>query len=158
PAAAQAALTSYQKYLHLRKLTGTAQSATPAPGGGTRQSVPYALNASVANADDAGALHGTWSYNSKLTAYQKPNSDLWYSAWAPDAPAPNLTPSTHLAAVKVAPQVAQVSDTSGKDITSYKDAGLTTIANLIGNQAPPGQGTPGLYVEIQTAAGKPVPN
>ena len=158
PAAAQAALAGYRKYLHLSKLTGTAQTATAVSGGGTRESVAFALNATVADADGAGALHGTWSYHSKLTAYQKPNSRLWYIAWAPDVLAPNLTKSTHLAAVKVAPQVAQVSDTSGKDLTSYKDPGLTTIANLMGKQAPPGKGTPGLYVEIQTAAGKPVSN
>lgn len=158
PAVAQAALVNYQKYLHLSKLTGTAQSAAPVSGGGTRQSVTFALNAAVADAEGPGALHGTWSYNSKLTAYPKPKSNLWYIAWAPDVLAPNLTKSTHLAAVKVAPQVAEVSDTSGKDLTTYKDAGLTTIANLLGKQAPPGRGTPGLYVEIQTAAGKPVPN
>jgi len=158
PAAAQAALVSYRKYLHLRKLTGTAQGATPASGGGTRESVPFAVDATVADTDGAGALHGTWSYHSKLVAYAKPNSNLWYIAWAPDVLAPNLTTSTHLAAVKVAPQVAQVSDSSGKDITTYQDAGLTKIANLLGQQAPPGQGTPGLYVEIQTTAGKPVQN
>ncbi len=158
PAVAQAALVSYRKYLHLSKLTGTAQSAAPASGAGTRQSVTFGLNATVADADGPGALHGSWSYQSKLTAYQKPNSNLWYIAWAPDVLAPNLTTSTHLAAVKVAPQVAQVSDASGKDITSYQDAGLTNIANLMEKQAPPGRGTPGLYVEIQTAAGKPVQN
>jgi hypothetical protein len=158
PAAAQAALVNYRKYLHLRKLTGTAQSATPAPGAGTRESVPFAVNATVADADSAGALHGIWSYHSNLTAYAKPNSSLWYIAWAPNVLAPNLTKSTHVAAVKVAPQVAGVSDASGKDITSYQDAGLTTIANLMEKQAPPGRGTPGLYVEIQTTAGKPVQN
>jgi hypothetical protein len=158
PAVAQAALVNYRKYLHLRKLTGTAQSAAPASGGGTRQSVTFALNATVASADGPGALHGTWSYHSKLTAYAKPNSRLWYIAWAPDVLAPNLTTSTHLAAVKVAPQVAQVSDTSGKDITTYQDAGLTKIASLLGQQAPPGRGTPGLSVEIQSAAGKAVEN
>ena len=158
PAVAQAALGNYRKYLHLSKLTGTTQSAAPASGGGTRQSVTFALNATVASADGPGALHGTWSYHSKLTAYAKPNSSLWYIAWAPDVLAPNLTASTRLAAIKVAPQVAQVSDTGGKDLTTYQDAGLTTIANLLGKQAPPGRGTSGLYVEIQTAAGKPVAN
>jgi Penicillin binding protein transpeptidase domain len=158
PAAAQTALVNYGNYLHLRKLTGTAQSATPVPGAGTRESVPFAVNATVADTVGAGALHGTWSYHSKLTAYAKPNSNLWYIAWAPDVLAPNLTTSTHVAAVRVAPQVAGVSDASGKDITSYQDAGLTTIANLMEKQAPPGRGTPGLYVEIQTTAGKPVQN
>ncbi len=155
PALAQGALAGYRKTLHLRKLTGTAQSAAPVSGGGTRESVTFALNATVASAEGAGALHGTWSYHSKLAAYQKPNSNLWYIAWAPDVLAPNLTKTTHLAAVKVAPQVAGVSDASGNDITSYKDAGLTRIANLMEKAAPPGQGTPGLYVEIQNAAGKP---
>ena len=158
PAVAQAALINYRTYLHLSKLTGTAQSATPVPGSGTRQSVAFAVNATVADAAGAGALHGTWSYHSKLTAYAKPNSNLWYIAWAPDVLAPNLTTSTRVAAVRVAPQVTQVSDASGKDITSYQDAGLTTIANLMEKQAPPGRGTPGLYVEIQTTAGKPVQN
>ena len=158
PAAAQAALAGYRNTLHLRKLTGTAQSATAVSGGGTRESVSFALNTTVASADGPGALHGTWSYHSKLTAYQKPNSNLWYIAWAPDVLAPNLTKSTHLAAIKVAPQVAGVSDASGQDITSYKDAGLTNIANLMEKQAPPGKGTPGLYIEIQTTAGKPVAN
>ena len=35
PAIAQAALAGYRKTLHLRKLTGTAQSAAPVSGGGT---------------------------------------------------------------------------------------------------------------------------
>jgi hypothetical protein len=158
PALAQAALAGYRKTMHLRKLTGTAQSAAPVSGAGPRESVTFALNATVASGDDASALHGTWGYHSKLTAYQKPNSRLWYIAWAPDVLAPNLTKSTHLAAIKVAPQVAGVSDASGNDITSYKDAGLTNIANLLEKEAPPGKGTPGLYVEIQNTAGKPVEN
>ncbi len=36
-----------------------------------------------------------------------------------------------------------MSDASGNDITSYKDAGLTNIANLLEKKAPPGQGNPG---------------
>ncbi len=158
PAAAQAALVTYRKYLHLRKLTATVQSATAASGSGTRETAGYAINATVATSDEATALSGTWKYQASLVAYAKPNSQLWYIAWAPDVLAPNLTSSTHLAAIKVAPQVAGVSDASGNDITSYKDAGLTTIANDLEKQAPPGQGTPGLYVEIQTASGQPVQN
>jgi Penicillin binding protein transpeptidase domain len=158
PAAAQAALASYRKYLHLRKLTATVQSATAASGSGTRETAGYAINATVATSDEATALSGTWKYQASLVAYAKPNSSLWYIAWAPDVLAPNLTSSTHLAAIKVAPQVAGVSDTSGNDITSYKDAGLSTIANDLEKQAPPGQGTPGLYVEIQTASGQAVQN
>ena len=56
PAAAQAALVTYRKYLHLRKLTATVQGATAVSGGGTRESAGYAINATVATSDDAKAL------------------------------------------------------------------------------------------------------
>jgi hypothetical protein len=158
PAAAQAALVAYRSDLHLEKLTGTVQSAAVAPGSGTRESAGYTINAAVAASEGAKALSGTWSYQASLVAYAKPNSSLWYIAWAPDVLAPNLTSATHLAAVTVAPQVVGVSDASGNDITSYKDPGLTTIASLLEKKAPPGQGAPGLYVEIQTASGHAVPN
>ncbi len=161
PAAAQAALVTYGKYLHLRKLTASAQSDTVAPSGTSstpRESVGYAIKATVAASDGAKALRGTWSYQASLVAYQHRDSQLWYVAWAPDVLAPNLTASTHLAAVTVAPEVVSVNDADGKDITSYGDAGLTTIAGLLQRQAPPGQGTPGLYVQIQTASNHLVPN
>jgi hypothetical protein len=161
PSAASAALATYGKYLHLRKLTATTLSDTVAPSGTSstpRESVGYAIKATVAASDSAQALHGAWSYQGSLVAYQQKNSQLWYIAWAPDVLAPNLTASTHLAAVMVAPEVVSVNDASGNDVTSYGDAGLTTIANLLQRKAPPGQGTPGLYVEIQTAANRPVPN
>ena len=161
PSAASAALATYSKYLHLRKLTATTLSQTIAPSGTSstpRESVGYAIKATVAMSASAKALSGTWSYQASLIAYQQRNSQLWYIAWAPDVLAPNLTASTHLAAVRVAPQVVSVNDASGNDITSYGDAGLTTIANLLQRQAPPGRGTPGLYVEIQTASNRLVQN
>jgi len=158
PALAQVALTTYGKYLHLRKLTGTVQGSTAVSVNGTRGSVSYAINARVADSAAATAMSGTWTYHATLSAYQKQNSSAWYIAWTPAVLAPNLTAATHLAAFKVVPEVAGVSDASGNDITSYQDAGLTNIANLMEKQAPPGQGSPGLYVEIQTAAGKAVPN
>jgi len=161
PSAAKAALGTYSKYLHLRKLTATAQSDTVAPSGTSstpRESVGYAIKATVATSDSAKALSGTWSYDSSLVAYQQRNSQLWYIAWAPDVLAPNLTASTHLAAVMVSPQVVSVNDASGNDVTSYSDAGLTTIAGLLQRQAPSGHGTPGLYVEIHTASNHVVPN
>ena len=161
PAAATAAFASYQKYLHLRKLTAAAHSDTVTPVGTSstpRESVKYTINATVAASYGAKVLSGTWSYTASLVAYQQRNSQLWYIAWAPDVLAPNLTASTHLAAVTVAPQVVSVNDASGNDVTSYGDAGLTNIANLLQRKAPPGQGTPGLYVEIQTASNHPVQN
>jgi hypothetical protein len=158
PAVAQAALATYRQYLHLSKLTATVDGATALSASGTRASADYSISAAVATSDGAGALRGTWKYQASLVAYQKQNSQVWYIAWKPDVLAPNLTPTTHLAAVRVAPQVAAVSDASGNDLTSYRDAGLTTIANLLEKQAPPGRGSPGLYVEIQTASGKAVAN
>ena len=161
PAAASAALATYSKYLHLRKLTATALSDTVAPSGTSstpRESVGYAVKATVAASDSANALSGTWSYQASLVAYQQPNSQLWYIAWAPDVLAPNLTASTHLAAVKISPQVVSVNDASGNELTSYHDAGLTTIAGLLQSTAPPGQGTPGLYVQIETASNHLVQN
>ena len=160
-AAATAAFATYSKYLHLRKLTATTQSGTVAPSGTSstpRESVGYAIKATVAASYGAKVLSGTWSYNASLVAYQQRNSQRWYIAWKPDVLAPNLTASTHLAAVTVAPQVVSVNDASGNDVTSYSDAGLTTIANLLQRKAPPGRGTPGLYVEIQTASNHLVPN
>ncbi len=161
PAAAAAALATYSKYLHLKKLTATALSDTVAPSGTSstpRESVGYAIKAIVAASASANALSGTWSYQASLVTYQQPNSQLWYIAWAPDVLAPNLTASTHLAAVKVSPQVVSVNDASGNDLTSYHDAGLTTIAGLLQGKAPPGQGTPGLYVQIETASNHLVQN
>ncbi|HZR51812.1 MAG TPA: penicillin-binding transpeptidase domain-containing protein [Streptosporangiaceae bacterium] len=161
PAAAQAALASYQKDLHLRKFTGSTQSATALAANATSQtrvSTQYAITAKVASSDLADAISGDWKYHATLTAYQQKNSPAWYIAWTPSVLAPNLTATQHLAAVEVAPQVTAVSDASGNDLASYRDAGLTNIANLLEKQAPPGQGSPGLNVEIQTAAGKPVTN
>ena len=171
PAVAQSALAAYGKDLGLQKLTATAQASTVAPAGtssagtssaGTaptqRESVGYAISATVSAADGARTLRGAWKYSASLVTYQPANSSLWYIAWTPDVLAPNLTASTHLAAVTVAPQVASVNDASGNELTSYKDPGLTTIAGLLQSKAPPGRGSPGLYVEIQTAANHLVPN
>ncbi len=173
PAAALAALTTYQKYLHLKKLAGTAGAATPiaattaAISGPAatpttavtpHESVKFVINVTVSSTYSAKLLSGTWSYHSALVAYQRPESPAWYIAWKPDVVAPNLTAATHLAAVSVAPQVISVTDSGGNDLTTYSDAGPTNIAKLLGKAAPPGQGAPGLYVEIQTAKGKPVAN
>jgi hypothetical protein len=173
PIAAQAALTTYRKYLNLRKLSGSVQSATataaPTSAGGakptagptassTLESVTFQLSATVAASDSATALSGVWSYHSTLVAYQQANSSTWYIEWQPDVVAPNLTASQHLAAVTVAPQVVSVTDSGGNQLSSYNDPGLTNIANLLMQQAPSGKGTPGLSVQIENANGKAVPN
>jgi hypothetical protein len=159
--AARVALAAYSQDLGLKKLTATAQADTITATGTSstpHESVGYAISATVTAPDGAKTLRGVWKYSASLVAYQQPNSSLWYIAWAPDVLAPNLTASTHLAAVMVAPQVASVNDASGNDLTSYGDAGLTTIAGLLQSKAPPGQGTPGLYVQIQTASNHLVQN
>jgi len=156
PQAAAAELATYAKYLNLRKLSGTVGTQTAVTS--TDWSVAYQLTATVAASDSPTALHGNWSYHSTLTTYQKLNSQLWYITWSPGVIAPNLTATEHLAAVEVAPTVVYVNDASGNALSSYKDPGLTNIGNLLQQKAPAGRGTPGLYVEIQTAKGKPVPN
>jgi hypothetical protein len=173
PVAAQAALTAYRKYLNLRKLSVSVQSATattaPSSSGGvkpttgpaassTLESVTFQLNATVAASASATALSGVWAYHSTLVAYQQANSSAWYIEWQPDVVAPNLNASQHLAALTIAPQVISVTDSGGSQLSSYNDPGLTTIANLLMQKAPSGKGTPGLSVQIENANGKAVPN
>jgi len=161
PAVARAAFAAYSKDLGLRRLTATALASTVVPSATSstpRVTAGYAIKATVTAPDGVKTLSGTWSYQASLVAYQQRNSSLWYVAWAPDVLAPNLTAATHLAAVTVAPQVASVNDAGGNELSSYGDPGLTTISNLLQSKAPPGQGAPGLYVEIQTASNRPVPN
>ncbi len=158
PAAARAALTSYHQTLGLKKLSGSVQDSTASATSTTQATVQYSLTTTVSAADGAKTLSGAWSYHSGLTAYQKKNSSLWYISWKPDVLAPNLTAATHVAAVIAPPEVGGVNDSSGNDVTSYKDAGLSTIANLLEKKAPPGRGSNGLYVEIQSAKGQVVPN
>ena len=140
PATARAALKAFRTDLHLRKLTSTAGPATAiSPSSATpREKVTYAASASVAASNGAAAVSGTWRYHASLVAYQAKHSQYWYVAWAPADLAPNLTTSTHLAAVSVAPRVTSVTDASGNDLTSYGDPGLNNIAAGLETGAPPG--------------------
>jgi Penicillin binding protein transpeptidase domain len=158
PPAAKSALETYRKYLHLGKLTGSAVSAKSAGASSApRESVTLLIKATVKAADGARTVTGTWSYHPSLIAYQRRNSQLWYIAWAPDDLAPNLTTATHLAAVAVSPHVSSVTDSGGSSLISYSDPGLANIANVLKQGDPsPGQGSPGLDVEIQTSTGTPV--
>lgn len=180
PAAARTALLAYRKYLRPKKLTaaaGTAAAVTAASGStasgstasgagapaGARESVTFEVDATVSAGtgsagDGAKTVDGVWRYHSSLVAYQQGNSAVWFIAWAPDVLAPNLTAGTHLAAVSVPPQVISVTDSAGNDLASYGDAGLKTIAGKLSQSDPAGgKGSPGLSVEVRTAAGKPVP-
>jgi cell division protein FtsI/penicillin-binding protein 2 len=103
-------------------------------------------------------VSGAWGYHSSLVAYQQANSSVWFVAWRPSVMGPGLTAKTHLAAVQVPPKVSSVADSGGGNLASYNDPGLTNIAGLLMKSAPPGEGRPGLDVEIQTTAGTPVKN
>jgi Penicillin binding protein transpeptidase domain len=160
PAAARAALAAFRTDLHLKKLRSTAGSATAlsSSSAAPREKVSYAASASVAASYGSAAVDGTWTYHASLVAYQAKQSQYWYVAWAPADLAPNLTASTHLEAVPVAPRVTSVTDASGNNLTSYGDAGLNHVAAGLETGAPPGHGSPGLDVEIQTTTGHPVAN
>jgi hypothetical protein len=160
PALARAALATFRTYLQLSKLTSTPGSATAISSNSAspRAKVTYAASASVAARDGSATVSGTWHYHASLIAYRGKQSEYWYVAWAPDDLAPNLTASTHLVAVSVAPRVTSVTDASGNNLTSYGDPGLDNIAAGLESGAPPGNGSPGLDVEIKTSRGRPVAN
>ena len=158
PAAAKAAFAAFGKHLHLTahlSVVGSA-TATSSSSAAPRETVTYAASAKVAASDGTKTVSGTWRYHASLVTYQAKKSQYWYVAWAPDDLAPNLTATTHLAAVTVAPHVNSVTDASGTDLSSYGDAGLTNIAAGLEAGAPPKYGSPGLDVEIQTSRGRPI--
>jgi len=161
PVAAKAALAANAKDLGLGKIAFGLDSVTNAAGSTTtqpREAGTFAATATVSAGTGTAALHGMWGYHSSLVAYQQANSDVWFVAWLPTVMGPNLTAETHVAAIEVPPSVSMVADSGGGNLTSYNDPGLTNIANLLMKAAPPGQGKPGLDVEVQTTAGAPVKN
>jgi hypothetical protein len=161
PAAAKAALETYAKYLDLGKMTARTGSVTDAAGSTAavpHESAKFTVDASVAAKDGKKVVRGMWSYNSTLTAYQQANSSIWFISWQPDVVAPNLTTTTRLAAVSVAPTVGLVTDASGEGLTTFGDAGLSNISDDLSKNPPPGEGKPGLDVQIETTKGTAVPN
>ena len=162
PTAASTALAAYAKDLNLKKFAASPDAvttATESSGPSPRESVTFAVSASVAAGSGASAVRGKWAYHSSLVAYQQPKSSVWYVAWQPDVLAPNLTASEHLAAVQVPPTVSMVTDASGESLTRYGDPGLSTIAGLLKSQAPTNEGaSAGLDVQIEGKSGSPVAN
>ncbi|WP_232303636.1 penicillin-binding transpeptidase domain-containing protein [Pseudofrankia sp. DC12] len=163
PRAAETALAAYRQGLHLGTLSGSPTGATAltestptATVSTPRVKVAIAVTAQVAAPAGTATISGTWSYHSSLVAYQKPDSPAWSIAWAPDDLAPNLTATTHLAAVPMAPKATSILDSTGNNLTSYQDAGLNTIAGVLKASPPKDLGQPGLAVEIQSADGTPV--
>jgi hypothetical protein len=161
PAAAKVALAAYAKNLGLGKVAFGQGGTAGAPGATTaqpRETDTFAVTAAVSAGTGATSSHGTWTYHASLVAYQQANSSVWFVAWQPSVMGPNLTAKTHLAAVQVAPSVSMAGDADGGNLQAYGDPGLSNIGNLLMKAAPPGQGKPGLDVEIQTTAGTPVKN
>jgi hypothetical protein len=156
PAAAKAALTAFRTGLHLSKLSSVAGSvkAISSSSANPREKVTYAASATVGAPYGGATVSGTWRYHATLVTYREKQGQYWYVAWLPDDLAPNLTTSTHLDAVPVAPRVTSVNDASGNGLTSYGDAGLNNISAGLEAGAPPGHGSPGLNVEMQKATGK----
>ncbi|MGH3253700.1 MAG: NTF2-like N-terminal transpeptidase domain-containing protein, partial [Trebonia sp.] len=129
PAAAAAGLAAYAKDLNLKKFGATPGAVTDAAGSTTakpRESVAFAVRASVGTGSGKAAQRATWAYHSSLAAYRQANSSVWFVGWRPDVVAPNLTAATHLAMVQVPPTVSMVTDASGQNLTGYGDAGLNT--------------------------------
>jgi len=160
-AAARAALAAYAKDLKLGKMTATVASVTATAASTAalpQETAKFAVSASVGAGSGKTALRSTWAYHSQLVAYQQAKTNIWFVKWQPDVMAPNLTAKNHLATVEVAPTISQVTDASGTLLTSYDDAGLSNISNLLMKTAPIGKGSPGLTVQLETAKGVPVPD
>jgi hypothetical protein len=158
-AIAKGGLAAYAKNLNLGKIAFGVDSVASAAGSTAdqpRETVTFSVTASVAAGTGVSTLRGNWDYHSSLVVYQQAKSNIWFVAWRPDVVAPNLTAATHVAAVQVAPMVKTVGDANGGSLTSFGDVGLSNIATLLMKAAPPGQGKPGLDVEVQDAAGKAV--
>ena len=161
PVAAKAALAAYAKDLGIGKMAVGQDGVTDAAGSTTaepRETDTFEISASVSAGSGATVLRGMWGYHSSLLAYQQANSSVWFVAWQPSVMGPNLTATTHLAAVQIPPKVMMVADSGDGNLTSYNDPGLTNISDLLMKAAPPGQGKPGLDVEIQGTSGLPVKN
>jgi hypothetical protein len=159
PAAALAAFGAYRTGLRLSKLTTTAATVTSVSANPARprEVVTFTAAASVATSYGATTVSGSWHYHAALIAYQEKQGQYWYIAWAPADLAPDLTAATHVQTVPLAPRVTLVTDSGGNDLTTYGDPGLDNVTADIEAAAPVGRGSPGLAVELQTTAGKPVP-
>ena len=157
PAAAAAALTSYQNGLHLHALHLTEGRAT------AQGKVAFSVNATVGTPTTSGAaaqstgssaVTATWSYTSDLTAYAKHGG--WWVKWNPGLVAPDLTAGEKVVAVPIAAGVAEVANAAGGNLGDSGDPGLVNIAAALGKRAPTGQGTPGLEVMLLGPRNKPV--
>jgi hypothetical protein len=147
PAAAAAALTSYEHGLSVRALHLVVQSAT------AKGTVTFGVAATVGLAATK-TVTASWSYTSHLVAYAKHGG--WWVRWNPVLVAPNLTADEKIGSFPVAPGASEVVDAGGNDLTSSSDPGLANIAAALQSSAPAGQGTPGIEVELVARGDKPI--
>jgi len=164
-AAAKAYLAANATSLDLGKMSATTNSVAASAGSTSAapsETAKFTVTAWVAAKYGSSVIRGPWAYHSTLVAYQQPSSSVWFVSWKPDVVAPNLTATTQLGAVSVAPTVGVVTDAGGEDLSSYGDAGLTNIAHDMSAAPPAGKVKAGLDVQIMNTAGKnagkPVPN
>jgi hypothetical protein len=163
PAAATAALRSYDDDLHLRALRLTAQGAT------AQGTVTFAVDATVglagtSSSGSAGSTQGAgassagvtarWSYASHLVAYAKHGG--WWVRWNAGLVAPNLTAAEKVVSVPVAPGASEVVDADGNNLENSSDPGIDNIAAALKSSAPTGQGTPGVEVELVGPGNSPI--
>jgi Penicillin binding protein transpeptidase domain len=104
----------------------------------------------------ASSVTANWTYSSKLTAYKKNGG--WWVQWVPSLVAPNLTASEKLVSSAIAPSAAEVEDSTGADLSSATDPGVHNIYLALKKNAPAGEGTPGVQIELATANGTPIAN
>jgi cell division protein FtsI/penicillin-binding protein 2 len=138
----------------MRATTGGVADSVGSTAAAPSETAKFTVTASVAANYGHSLIRHNWSYHSTLVAYQQPKSSVWFVDWKPDVVAPNLTATTRLAAVSVAPTVGVVTDAGGEDLTSYGDAGLTNIAHDMAAAPPAAKVKAGLDVEIQDTVGK----
>ena len=125
----------------------TAPTGSPAPTGASDSAAPASAPADT-------SVVATWSYTSKLTAYEKVGG--WWIKWDPALVAPHLTASETVASTAIAPTASEVVDASGNDLSAATDPGVKNIAAALRKSAPGGEGTPGVQVQLERADGTTV--
>ena len=135
----------------------SASTSTSSASSSTSTSASAGSSASTGSAGTSTTPTATanWAYTSTLTAYEKNGG--WWVKWTPALVAPNLTASEKLVSVAVAPTASEVTDASGSDLSGATDVGVKNIAAALKKNAPTGQGTPGVEIELEKADGTPIP-
>jgi hypothetical protein len=174
PTQALATLAAYRSDLSLAGLQLAAQTSTaagavtfsvnasvglPSSAGGASVSASASASSSASpSASTAGSTAGSttsptasWSYTSHLTAYEKNGG--WWVKWTPALVAPNMTATTKVVTVAIPAQADEVTDSAGNDMSDAADPGVRNIASELKKNAPIGQGTPGIEVELENANG-----